>query len=261
MLVITIQDPWLFGVGLLGNITSFLVVIAPVPTFYRICKKKSTESFQSIPYAVAVFSATLWLYYAALTSDLLLLTINTAAVFIEASYLAIYLIYASKKARAFTMKLIFLLDVGFYGSLVLLTLLFLQGKKRINLVGMICAAFAVSVFVAPLSIIKLVIRTKSVEYMPFTLSFFLTLSALAWFCYGLLLKDSYIALPNVVGFLFGMVQMILYFIYMNSKREEPQPNNQVLDNNPITRSTTSDIEIEVIDCKKTSSESPARVEA
>ncbi|XP_020267943.1 bidirectional sugar transporter SWEET12-like [Asparagus officinalis] len=242
MVVITIENPWIFGVGLLGNLTSFLVVMSPVPTFYRIYKKKSTESFQSIPYAVAVFSATLWLYYAVLTRDVLLLTINTATLFIEAAYLAIYLIYAPGKAQAFTLKLIFLLNVGLYGSMILLTLLFLKGKRRVALVGGICAAFAVSVFVAPLSIIKLVIRTKSVEYMPFSLSFFLTLSALAWFCYGLLLKDFFVAFPNVMGFLFGMAQMILYFIYMNKNKDEPVPNlTEVVHVHPTRNS-----EIEVI---------------
>jgi len=40
---------------------------------------------------------------------------------------------------------------------------------------------------------KRVIKTKSVEFMPLSLSFFLTLNAIMWFFYGLLLNDYYIA--------------------------------------------------------------------
>ncbi|OAY67550.1 Bidirectional sugar transporter SWEET13 [Ananas comosus] len=244
MLVIRIENPLATGVGLIGNVLSFLVILAPLPTFYRVYKKKSTEGFHSTPYVVALFSAMLWFYYALLTTDVLLFTINALGSVIESIYLVMYIAYAHKKARAFTLKLILLLDVGFYGCVVLITVLFLRGPLRVKIMGWICASFATAVFIAPLSIIRQVIRTKSVEFMPFTLSLFLTLSAVAWFCYGLMLKDSYIALPNVVGVLFGLAQMLLYFIYMNGKKETPVSEITDQDKNPATLANpNADIEM------------------
>jgi solute carrier family 50 (sugar transporter) len=45
---------------------------------------------------------------------------------------------------------------------------------------------------------KRVIRTRSVEYMPFSLSLSLTLSAIVWFLYGVFIKDKYVAVRNLI---------------------------------------------------------------
>ncbi|KAL5206078.1 hypothetical protein ABZP36_034287 [Zizania latifolia] len=188
------------------------------PTFYRIYKSKSTEGFQSVPYVVALFSAMLWIYYALIKSNEgLLIIINAAGCVIETIYIVVFIAYAPRKAKLFTAKILLLLNVGVFGLILLLTMLLSHGEKRVVSLGWVCVAFSVSVFVAPLSIIRRVIQTRSVEYMPFSLSLTLTLSAVVWFLYGLLIKDKYVALPNVLGFTFGVVQMGLYVFYMNAK--------------------------------------------
>ncbi|KAL2515049.1 Bidirectional sugar transporter SWEET10 [Forsythia ovata] len=118
-----------------------------------------------------------------------------------------------------TVKLVLLLNVVGFGLIVLLTHFLAKGAQRAQIVGWICLIFALLVFVAPLGIVRKVFRTKSVEYMPFLLSFFLTLSAVMWFFYGLLSKDYNIAIPNVLGFIFGILQMVLYVKYKNAKKK------------------------------------------
>ncbi|KAL0327391.1 UNVERIFIED_CONTAM: Bidirectional sugar transporter SWEET15 [Sesamum angustifolium] len=220
MAVFDIHHPWAFTFGVLGNIISIFVYLAPLPTFLRIYKERSTMGFDSLPYVVALFSAMLWMYYAFLkTNAILLISINLFGCIIEAIYIFIYLFYASKKARTHTAKLLSLINVGLLALIFLLTFFIFKGPIRVHVVGWICVAVSVSVFAAPLTIVFQVVRTRSVEFMPFPLSFFLTLSAVMWFAYGLFQKDLCVALPNVLGFFLGLLQMLLYGIFRNVKPE------------------------------------------
>ncbi|KAL0304976.1 UNVERIFIED_CONTAM: Bidirectional sugar transporter SWEET14 [Sesamum calycinum] len=159
---------WAFAFGLLGNIVSFMVYLSPI--------------------------AMLWIYYALLKSNAtLIITINSVGCFIETIYICFYLFYAPKKERVQTLKLLFLLIVCGFGFIVLSTHFLVKASLQANVVGWICLVFSLCVFIAPLCIVRKVIRTKSVEYMPFLLSLFLTLSAVMWFFYGFLIKDYNIA--------------------------------------------------------------------
>ncbi|OMO54178.1 SWEET sugar transporter [Corchorus capsularis] len=233
---------WAFVFGILGNVVSFGVSLAPLPTFYQIYKKKTSEGFQSIPYVVSLFSAMLWIYYALLKKDaMLLITINTFCVFIQTFYIVTYFYYAPKKEKVVTVKLIMLFNVFGFGLVYLSTFFLKNPMTRLHVLGYICMAFSLSVFAAPLCILRKVIKTKSVEYMPFTLSVFLTLGAVMWFFYGLLLKDMNIAVPNILGFIFGILQMILYAIYKNHPG-----NKKLVEEDPKLQQLSEHIVVDVV---------------
>ncbi|XP_074267719.1 bidirectional sugar transporter SWEET9-like [Silene latifolia] len=219
--------------GILCNVISGAVFLAPMPTFWRVFKNKSTQGFQAVPYLVSLFSCTLLLYYSFLKTEdaKLIITINTIGFIIEAFYLTVFIIYAPTNVKVRTIKLLGLLNFGVLGLIVIATMGFVRGTDtrvvfskggvREQTVGWICTAVSITVFASPLTVMKTVIKTRSVEFMPFFLSFSLTICAVLWFIYGLLIQDFFIAMPNVLGFLLGIGQMVLYAIY-----KKLSPKNQ-----------------------------------
>ncbi|XP_060670098.1 bidirectional sugar transporter SWEET14-like, partial [Ziziphus jujuba] len=209
--------------GILGTIFSFMVYLAPIRTFHKVYKRKSTEGFPSLPYVVELFTSMLWIYYAILKRGaLLLIIINSVGCVTETLYIALFLFYASKKSKIQVVLLVLLIALG-YGLMVILTLFLAKGQKRIQVVGWICPVFNLIVLADPLCIMRKVIRTKSVEFMPFPLSFVQTIGAVMWFFHGLLLKNYHLAFSNVPGFIVGIVQMGLYIVYKNSKEILQEP--------------------------------------
>ncbi|XP_042471552.1 bidirectional sugar transporter SWEET2a-like isoform X1 [Zingiber officinale] len=81
------------------------------------------------------------------------------------------------------------------------------------------AYVGVFIFYADQARKNLVIRTRSVEFMPFYLSLATTLMSLSFFVYGMLLHDFFIYIPNGIGALLGVVQLLLYGYYGGKSRE------------------------------------------
>lgn len=179
-------------------------------------KKKSTESYKGVPYITTLMSTCLWTFYGVMKpGGLVVATVNGAGAALQFIYVSLYLIYAPKDKKVKTAKLVAILDVGFLGAVIAITLLAMHGNLRLTFVGILCAALTIGMYASPLAVMTTVIRTKSVKYMPFLLSFFLFLNAGVWSVYSVLVKDIYIGVPNAVGFVLGAAQLILYMIYKN----------------------------------------------
>lgn len=206
--------------GLLGNITTGLVYLAPVKTFWRIVKNRSTEDFESIPYMSKLLNAYWWVYYGIIKpNSVLVATVNGFGAVLEIIYVLLFLVFAPKGMKARTAIVCGILDVGFPAAAILFMQLMLQRDARINAAGFMCVLFSMITYGSPLSAMKTVVTTKSVEFMPFFLSLSLFVNGGVWTVYALLTTDYFIGVPNGSGFLLGTAQLILYAMYF--RRSKP----------------------------------------
>ncbi|KAG6388608.1 hypothetical protein SASPL_150040 [Salvia splendens] len=208
-----------FVVGIFGNAFALFLFLAPLITFKRIVKKRSTEQFSGVPYVMTLLNCLLSAWYGmpfVSPNNLLVSTINGTGAVIETVYVMIFILFAPKKEKTKILGL-FTLVLTVFAMVVLVSLLALHGNARKLFCGIAATVFSIIMYGSPLTIIRLVIKTKSVEFMPFFLSLFVFLCGTSWFIFGLLGKDPFVAVPNGFGSGLGAVQLILYAIYRKNK--------------------------------------------
>lgn len=208
-----------FVFGVFGNVTALFLFLAPLVTFKRIFKNKSTEQFSGIPYVMTLLNNLLSAWYGlpfVSPNNILVTTINGTGAVIETLYVLIFMYYAIKKEKLKVAGLLALI-LSVFGTVALVSLLALHGNMRKVFCGVAASVFSIIMYGSPLSIMRLVIKTKSVEYMPFLLSLFCFLCGTSWFIFGLIGHDPFVAVPNGFGCALGAMQLILYFIYYDKK--------------------------------------------
>lgn len=208
--------------GIFGNATGLFLFLAPVVTFKRVLKNKSTEQFSGIPYVMTLLNCLLSAWYGlpfVSPNNILVTIINGTGAVLEIIYVILFLSFAPKKEKLKVGSL-FALVLSIFAAIALVSLLALHGNVRKVFCGVAASVFSIIMYGSPLSIMRLVIKTKSVEYMPFFLSLFCFLCGTSWFIYGLLGHDPFVAVPNGFGCGLGAMQLVLYMIYYKEKPED-----------------------------------------
>ncbi|PPS15260.1 hypothetical protein GOBAR_AA05332 [Gossypium barbadense] len=189
------------AVGIMGNASSLLLYAAPILTFTRVVRKRSTEEFSCIPYIVALSNCLLYTWYG---------------------------LPVIKAGTITTMVMVIFTVTAITSAFV-----FHDHHHRKVFVGTIGLVASVAMYAAPLVVVKQVIMTKSVEFMPFYLSFFSFLASVLWLAYGQLSHDLLLASPNLVGLPLGILQLGLYCKYRKRGIIEEEPSKWDLEHNNI----------------------------
>ncbi|PIA49073.1 hypothetical protein AQUCO_01300133v1 [Aquilegia coerulea] len=211
-------DTLRLAIGIMGNAASLLLYAAPMLTFRRILKKKSTEEFTCVPYILALLNCLLYTWYGLPIvshewENFPVVTINGIGILLESSFILIYLWFASPTGKKRVSLMLVPVILLFCITVFVSTFALHNHRQRKILVGSIGVVASIAMYGSPLVVMKQVIQTKSVEFMPFTLSLFSLLASALWMMYGLLSRDLFLASPNLVGCPLGIFQLVIYCIY------------------------------------------------
>ncbi|KAG6736374.1 bidirectional sugar transporter SWEET2a isoform X1 [Populus alba] len=213
--------------GLAGNLFAFVLFVSPIPTFRRIIRNQSTEQFSELPCIYALLNCLICLWYGmpfVTPGVILVATVNSIGAAFQFIYAIIFIIYADK-SKKLRMSALLMAVFAFFGMVVFVSLRFLETHLRQMVVGYLSVFSLISMFASPLFIINLVIKTQSVEYMPFYLSLSTFLTSLSFSTYGVLKFDPFLyvsmflQVPNGIGTILGIVQLALYYYYSSKYGE------------------------------------------
>ncbi|PWA73648.1 bidirectional sugar transporter SWEET6b [Artemisia annua] len=206
-------------VGIIGNVISFFLFISPAPTFWRIFKNKSVEDFKPDPYLACIINCCLWIFYGLPFNhpkSTLVVTINGIGLFLEVIYIIFFIKYGTKKNLKWIARWL-LAEAVVFGTIATIDLtVFHTHTARSSFVGAFCVVFGIIMYASPLTVMLNVIRTKSVEFMPFTLSLAAFLNGVCWTTYALLKFDINILIANGLGAVLGCAQLVLYAWFWRS---------------------------------------------
>ncbi|PSS02968.1 Bidirectional sugar transporter SWEET2a like, partial [Actinidia chinensis var. chinensis] len=173
--------------GIAGNIFAIVLFVSPIPTFRRIIRNKSTEQFSGLPYVYGLLNCLICLWYGmpiVSPGIIPVATVNSIGAVFQLTYLTIFIINADR-AKQVKMLGLFLAVCAIFGIIAFASLKFFQPPNRQIFVGYLSVISLISMFASPLFVINLVIKTKSVEFMPFYLSLATFLMSLSFFAYGM----------------------------------------------------------------------------
>ena len=103
-----------------------------------------------------------------------------------------------------------------------------------SIIGKICNGTSIIVFLSPIQLISRVIKEKNYIIIPIYTAYVSFIASSCWVTYGVFIHDFYVILPNLIGIILAIIQILVYFNY---KRKYPSIGDKVI--NP-----TIDIETE-----------------
>ena len=245
--------------GWIATCLTMCFYISPVIPFINVFKGKITyEDTPGVLITASYVNCFCWYIYGDMIfSDQVKICNGIGAV----SSLCLIFIYLAYEIRKYTLDAILnalIILTGSYAVYRGLTIVVDDDA----VVGKICNVTAIIVFLSPILIIYRVLKEKYNYYLiPIYTALVSLFSTSCWVVYGIMISDVYIMIPNIIGIILAIIQIVVFTIckkkYPTIPSKERETSAIDIDNSIYDRKEPSNMNNE--DIQNISKEKPVTI--
>ncbi|CAK1582317.1 unnamed protein product [Parnassius mnemosyne] len=204
-----VLQPYKEIVGSVAGIVTVAQMFSGSFICYDIYKQGNTRGIGIAPFLGGIVMSLLNLKYGFILRDDMMIQVNFVGLGINLLYVLIYFNYTTEKVKVWA-------KMGLAGAFTaaLLGYAEMEDPKLIeNRFGTIITAFMFYLIASPLFSLGEIIKNKSTEGLPFPIIFSGSIVTFMWLLYGIILKNKFLIMQNLVALVLCAIQLSLFVIY------------------------------------------------
>ena len=196
--------------GWIGTVLTLSFFISPIIPFINVFRGRlNYEDTPAIVMCASYCNCLVWYVYGLLINSSQIKVCNMIGCSASLLLISIYLLYEIRKYTTDAVLNAIILFTGSWSAYRALTVIF----NDPSIVGKICVCATLVVFISPIQLVYRTITEKNYKLIPIVSAVLSVLSGAAWVIYGLMRKDYYVAGPNTMGVLIGILQIVVWNLW------------------------------------------------
>ena len=211
------------------------IYITPIFPFIRVLKVKlSFEETPGVFVTCSYVNCFCWYIYGDMIFSDQVKICNLIGSIITITLISIYLVYEIRKYTLDAILNALIIITGSYATYRGLTIVVDDDA----IIGKICNITSIIVYLSPMYLIYKVIKEKNNYILiPIYIAWATLISSGLWIIYGIIIKDVYIMIPNVIGIVLAIIQICIYFLFKSKyptfgEREKDTSTSIDIENTP-----------------------------
>ena len=221
--------------GWIATVLTMCFYISPVIPFINVFKGKITyEDTPGILVTASYVNCFCWYIYGDMIFSDQVKICNLIGSIITITLISIYLVYEIRKYTLDAILNALIIITGSYATYRGLTIVVDDDA----IIGKICNITSIIVYLSPMYLIYKVIKEKNNYILiPIYIAWATLISSGLWIIYGIIIKDVYIMIPNVIGIVLAIIQICIYFLFKSKyptfgEREKDTSTSIDIENTP-----------------------------